>query len=87
MRRALNGFMLLVLSSLIWLSACSQTSRMGLEEGAYEEGEPLLGPDGKADGFGAEVPAYGYLPENADLGAPLQVLFVPDEPVVTMELA
>jgi len=52
----------------------------------YQEGEPLIGPDGKADGFGPDVPAYAPLPPGADLSAPLQVIFAPGEPVVTLEL-
>jgi phosphatidylserine/phosphatidylglycerophosphate/cardiolipin synthase-like enzyme len=56
------------------------------EEGSYQEGAPLLGPSGKADDFGPDVPAYAPLPEGVDLDQPFQVLFAPLEPVVTLEL-
>jgi phosphatidylserine/phosphatidylglycerophosphate/cardiolipin synthase-like enzyme len=58
----------------------------GLPEGMYEEGPPLLDGEGKADGFGPEVPAYGIIPDDSDFDAPFQVMFAPEEPVVTMEL-
>ena len=54
-------------------------------EGRWEEGPPLLDAAGKADGV--ELPAYGPLPEAADLDRALEALFTPDDPVVTLELA
>lgn len=68
----------------IFSSGCGSSG--GLPEGMYEEGPPLLDADGKADGFGPEVPAYGVIPDDADFDAQFQVMFAPEEPVVTMEL-
>jgi phosphatidylserine/phosphatidylglycerophosphate/cardiolipin synthase-like enzyme len=67
----------------IWAGGCGEEA---WDEGIYEEGTPVLGPSGKADDFGADVPAYAPLPEGVDLDKPFQVLFAPLEPVVTMEL-
>lgn len=54
-------------------------------EGAYEEGPPLVVGDGKSDSV-REVPAYYPLPDGAQIDAPFQVLFAPDDPVTTTEL-
>lgn len=56
-------------------------------DGVYDEGPPLVGPDGKADGSSTVFPAYEALPEGASLDAPFAALFAPDEPVITTELA
>jgi Starch binding domain/PLD-like domain len=54
-------------------------------QGAYEEGPPLAA--GKADGLDiGALPAYGALPQGAQLDSALQALFAPDDPVVTLEL-
>lgn len=79
------------LISLLWLAAgCSTTEPEATPpppEAAEEGGPPLGGADGKADEFGLELPAYDPLPLGADLDAPFQALFAPDDPVATLELA
>jgi phosphatidylserine/phosphatidylglycerophosphate/cardiolipin synthase-like enzyme len=65
---------------------CGCGDGAGWDEGVYEEGAQVLGPSGKADDFGADVPAYAPLPEGIDLDKPFQVVFAPLEPVVTLEL-
>ena len=76
-----------ILTSLLSLvSACAPDAP--LPEGAEvaQDGPPLgVAGGGKADGL--SVPAYAALPEGANLSAPLQVLFAPDDPVTTLELS
>jgi phosphatidylserine/phosphatidylglycerophosphate/cardiolipin synthase-like enzyme len=55
-------------------------------EAADESGPSIVGADGKTDDFGLHLPAYDPLPEDADLDAPFQVLFAPDDPVNTLEI-
>jgi phosphatidylserine/phosphatidylglycerophosphate/cardiolipin synthase-like enzyme len=67
----------------IWAGGCGDENAW---DESYIEGAPVLGPSGKADDFGPDVPAYAPLPEGVDLEKPFQVLFAPLEPVVTLEL-
>lgn len=67
---------------LLVFSACAQESPLPAAPETADEGGALL--TGKADG--ADLPAYAALPAGADLEAPLEVLFAPDDPVTTIEL-
>jgi hypothetical protein len=65
------------------LAACSAAEESLVpEEGDF--GAPVV-VDGKADGV--DVPAFGPLPEGASLDEGFAVLFAPDDPVATTELA
>jgi len=79
-----------LLATLSVFAACAgdgETDAAADEDVFTEDGEPpLSGPDGKADGFGEDVPAYGALSGDADFTGDLQVMFAPSEPVVTLEL-
>jgi len=77
-----------VLALAAGCSSASEPDRTTLPpEGAEESGPALVGPDGKTDQIGLDLPAYDPLPTDADLDAPFQVLFAPDDPVNTLEVA
>lgn len=64
--------------------AGAETGDLGAApDGAEHEALPYA-PDGKADG--QDVPAYAPLPEAARFDRPLDVLFAPDDPVITLEV-
>jgi len=67
-------------------SSASEDAATPTPEEAFESGPTLVGKDGKTDQVGLDLPAYDPLPENADLDAPFQVLFAPDDPVNTLEV-
>ncbi len=77
------------LSLFVSLGACGgQGEEVAVQEApeAYDEaGPPLVDATGKADDLGFALPANDPLPEGADLDAPLQALFAPDDPVSTLE--
>jgi len=94
---------LLTAAALVALSACGgddsgadgepdaplgeqQPPEEHAEWGAEGEAAPPLQP-GKADAYGESLAAYSGLPAHADMDAPLQVLFAPDDPTVNLEEA
>lgn len=88
MRRISSIFRLCLLGSAIAVAGCEadeSATAAPAPEAPVDEGR-VLGADGKADGLG-DVPALAPLPADAALDAPLQVLFAPDDPVATLELA
>jgi phosphatidylserine/phosphatidylglycerophosphate/cardiolipin synthase-like enzyme len=75
---------------LVLAVACSNAPEEPVSlppEAAEESGPSIVGADGKTDDFGLELPAYDPLPPGADLEAPFQVLFAPDDPVNTLEVS
>ncbi len=81
----LLGRILFACATLLITGACAEEELLVDPEGLYEEGPPLAIADGKADG--RQVPAYAPLPDGAQLDAPFQALFAPDDQVTTTELA
>jgi hypothetical protein len=84
----MTRFKALALCSLL-AAGCSASEPDGKApppEEAFESGPSLVDENGKTDQVGLDLPAYDPLPAEADLDAPFQVLFAPDDPVNTLEV-
>ena len=73
----------------VWASCADQADELLDQDergGVFDEQGEVLGQGGKADDLFTSSPSYGPLPEGWSAQPALQVLFAPDDPVVTLEL-
>ena len=69
------------------LVGCAQSSELPDPPGELEEGPPVVSSDGKTDRLGNAIAAYAELRVDQTLDTDFEVLFAPDDPVNTVELA